>query len=113
MVENVKAHFTEAYPTCEVTAVTKGNDMTKLMSLDQDSIEAGENLHYYKSVLEKTETSQEINPHVSGQLWRCCSSEEVDAIDFYTNKEQYLLQKMREQLEKGEPCPPGGGLCHL
>ncbi|XP_062234721.1 CSC1-like protein 1 [Platichthys flesus] len=42
--EEIKAHFTEAYPTCEVTAVTLGFDVTKLSNLDEERIEAEENL---------------------------------------------------------------------
>ena len=32
---------------------------------------------------------------------------QVDAIEFYGNKEKDLRQKMREQLEKGPPRPLG------
>ncbi|XP_053270363.1 CSC1-like protein 1 [Pleuronectes platessa] len=42
--EEIKDHFTEVYPTCEVTAVTLGLDVTKLSNLDEERIEAEENL---------------------------------------------------------------------
>ncbi|XP_069370789.1 CSC1-like protein 2 isoform X2 [Paralichthys olivaceus] len=106
-VEDINAHFIEAYPTCEVTAVTLGYDVNKLMSIDQDRIKAGEHLHYYKSIPENSEKPRKVNPRVCGQLRCCCSSQEVDAIEFYRNKEQHLLDKMREELEKELPRPLG------
>ncbi|CAB1460629.1 unnamed protein product [Pleuronectes platessa] len=36
--EEIKAHFTEVYPTCEVTAVTLGLDVTKLSNLDEERV---------------------------------------------------------------------------
>ncbi|XP_034436682.1 CSC1-like protein 1 [Hippoglossus hippoglossus] len=104
--EDVKAHFTEAYPTCEVTAVTLGYDVTELSNLDQKRIESGEKVSYYEHVLAKTGNSR-INPHVCSHLCCFCDFEEVDAIEFYTNIEQGLLQKMRNQLEKEPPRPLG------
>ncbi|XP_047194144.1 CSC1-like protein 1 [Hippoglossus stenolepis] len=105
--EEIKAHFTEAYPTCEVTAVTLGYDVTNILNLDQERIESGENLRYYEHVLEKTGKSKKINPCVCSHLCCCCNFQEVDAIEFYANKEQDLLQKMRNQLEKEQPRPLG------
>ncbi|XP_034427384.1 CSC1-like protein 1 [Hippoglossus hippoglossus] len=104
--EEIKAHFTEAYPTCEVTAVTLGLDVTNLSNLVEERIE-GENLCFYKDVLEITGKLRKINPCVCGQLRCCRKSEEVGAIEFCGNKEQDLLQKMREQLEKEPPRPLG------
>ncbi|XP_060950435.1 CSC1-like protein 1 [Limanda limanda] len=104
--EEIKAHFTEAYPTCEVTAVTLGLDVTNLSNLDEERIEAEENLCYYKDVQEIKEMSK-IKPRVCGQLQCCRKSSEIDAIEFYAIEEQDLLQKMREQLGKEPPRPLG------
>ncbi|XP_062267137.1 CSC1-like protein 1 [Platichthys flesus] len=105
--EDVKAHFTEAYPTCEVCAVTLGYDVTKLMSLDQERIRAGKNLRYYERVLEKTGQHELINPRLCGQLCSCCNSKKVDAIKYYSTKEKDLLGKIREQVELAPTHPLG------
>ncbi|CAB1424512.1 unnamed protein product [Pleuronectes platessa] len=105
--EDVKAHFIEAYPTCEVCAVTLGYDVTKLMSLDRERIRAGKNLRYYERVLEKTGQHEVINPRLCGQLCSCCNSEKVDAIKYYSTKEKDLLGKMREQVELAPTHPLG------
>ncbi|XP_034436745.1 CSC1-like protein 1 isoform X1 [Hippoglossus hippoglossus] len=105
--EDVKAHFTEAYPNCEVCAVTLGYDVTKLMSLDQERIRAGKNLRYYERILEKTGQHDLINPRLCGQLCSCCNSEKVDAIEYYSAKEKDLLEKMREQVELAPTHPLG------
>ncbi|XP_069370790.1 CSC1-like protein 1 isoform X2 [Paralichthys olivaceus] len=106
-VEDVKAHFIEAYPTCEVTAVTLGYDVTKLMSLDQDRIQAGKSLRYYERVLETTGQHEFINPHLCGKLCSCCNSKKVDAIEYYSTKEKDFLGKMREQAELAPMHPLG------
>ncbi|XP_026197331.1 CSC1-like protein 1 [Anabas testudineus] len=95
--EDVKRHFTEAYPTCCVSAVTLGCDVAKLMHLDKQRKRAGTNLHYYECVLQKTGKHELIDPR---RCVCCCSnSEKVDAIEYYSAKENNLLQELREEAE--------------
>uniref|UniRef100_A0A7N8X4I9 Transmembrane protein 63A n=1 Tax=Mastacembelus armatus TaxID=205130 RepID=A0A7N8X4I9_9TELE len=101
-MEAVKTHFTEAYPTCQVCAVTLGYDVAKLMHLDKERMRAGKNLQYYERVLQKTGKQEVINPRLCGHL--CCC---VDAIEYYSKKEKDLLEQVREQVELAPEHPLG------
>uniref|UniRef100_A0A7N5ZWY3 Transmembrane protein 63A n=1 Tax=Anabas testudineus TaxID=64144 RepID=A0A7N5ZWY3_ANATE len=58
---------------------------------------AGTNLHYYECVLQKTGKHELIDPR---RCVCCCSnSEKVDAIEYYSAKENNLLQELREEAE--------------
>ncbi|TNN61567.1 CSC1-like protein 1 [Liparis tanakae] len=105
--EAVKAHFTEAYPTCRVCAVTLGYDVAKLMQLDKERMRAGKNLCYYERVLEKTGKRELFNPRLCGQLGCCAKSEKVDAIEYYSTKEKDLLEDVRKQAEVVPQHPLG------
>ncbi|XP_071335090.1 CSC1-like protein 1 isoform X2 [Trachinotus anak] len=104
--EAVMTHFTEAYPTCRVCAVTLGYDVAKLTHLDKERIQAGKNLRYYERVLEKTGKRELINPRLCGHLC-CCTNSEVDAIEYYTTKEKDLLGEVRKQVELVPQRPLG------
>ncbi|XP_073348784.1 CSC1-like protein 1 [Pagrus major] len=102
--EAVKTHFTEAYPTCRVGAVTLGYDVAKLMYLDKERVRAGKNLRYYERVLDSTGNRELINPRLCG----CCSSSgKVDAIEYYSTKEKDLLEEVRKQVELVPQRPLG------
>lgn len=101
----VKKHFTEAYPSCKVCAVTLGFDVSKLMHLDKERTRAGKNLRYYERALEKTGQSELINTRLCGNL--CCCSEKVDAIEYYSTKEKDLLEEVRKQAELVPQRPLG------
>ncbi|XP_022623917.1 CSC1-like protein 1 isoform X1 [Seriola dumerili] len=105
--EAVMTHFTEAYPTCRVCAVTLGYDVAKLMHLDKERMRAGKNLRYYERVLEKTGERDLINPRLCGHLCCCANSEKVDAIQYYTTKEKDLLGEVRKQVELVPQRPLG------
>ncbi|XP_008311095.1 CSC1-like protein 1 [Cynoglossus semilaevis] len=96
--EDVKTHFIEAYPSCEVTAVTLGYNVAKLMHLHKEKVRAGKNLRYYERVLEKTGQRELIDPRMCGCL--CCNNtEKVDAIAYFQTKEKDLLEEVRQQVE--------------
>ncbi|KAF7666558.1 hypothetical protein LDENG_00101530 [Lucifuga dentata] len=105
--EAIKTHFTEAYPSCHVCAVTLGFDVAKLMHLDKEKMRAGKNLHYYERALEKTGKRETINPRLCGHLCCCCGCEEVDAIEYYRTKEKNLLEEVRKQVELVPQRPLG------
>lgn len=105
--EAVKTHFTEAYPTCRVCAVSLSYDVTKLMYLDKERVRAGKNLRYYERVLDSTGKHELINPRLCGHLCCCASSEKVDAIEYYSNKEKDLLEEVRKQVEVVPQRPLG------
>ncbi|XP_056261070.1 CSC1-like protein 1 isoform X2 [Seriola aureovittata] len=105
--EAVMTHFTEAYPTCRVCAVTLGYDVAKLMHLDKERMRAGKNLCYYERVLEKTGERELINPRLCGHLCCCTNSEKVDAIEYYTTKEKDLLGEVRKQVDLVPQRPLG------
>ncbi|XP_044025397.1 CSC1-like protein 1 isoform X2 [Siniperca chuatsi] len=103
--EALKTHFTEAYPSCQVCAVTLGYDVAKLMHLDKERMRAGKNLRYYEHVLESTGKPELINPCLCGNL--CCCSQKVDAIEYYSTKEKDLLGEVRKQVELVPQRPLG------
>uniref|UniRef100_G3PJ74 Transmembrane protein 63A n=1 Tax=Gasterosteus aculeatus aculeatus TaxID=481459 RepID=G3PJ74_GASAC len=70
--EAVKTHFSEAYPSCKVCAVTLGYDVAKLMHLDKERMRAGKNLCYYEQALRKTGKREAFIPRLCGQLCCCC-----------------------------------------
>ncbi|KAM8831594.1 CSC1-like protein 1 [Spinachia spinachia] len=109
--EAVKTHFTDAYPSCRVCAVTLGYNVAKLMHLDKERMRAGKNLCYYERALRKTGKREEFNPRLCGQLCCCCcccsKSAEVDAIEYYSTKEKELLEQVREQTELVPQRPLG------
>ncbi|XP_076016246.1 CSC1-like protein 1 isoform X2 [Genypterus blacodes] len=105
--EEVKVHFTEAYPSCRVCAVTLGYDVTKLMYLDKEKERAGKNLRYYERILEKTNKQETINPRLCSHLCCCANCQEVDAIEYYSTKEKDLLEEVRKQVELVPQRPLG------
>lgn len=105
--EEVKTHFTEAYPTSQVCAVTLGYDVAKLMYLDEERVRAGKNLRYYERVLNNTGTRELINPRLCSHLCCCSSSGKVDAIEYYSTTEKDLLEEVRKQVELVPQHPLG------
>ncbi|CAL8313659.1 unnamed protein product [Lota lota] len=105
----LKTHFTEAYPTCQVTAVTMGYDVAKLIQLDKERMRARKNLRYYEKDLERTGKRRAINPRRCNFLCccACCNCEEVDAIEYYSNQEAALLEEVSKQRELVPQRPLG------
>ncbi|XP_056150264.1 CSC1-like protein 1 [Lampris incognitus] len=97
--ETMKTHFIEAYPTCQVSAVTLGYNVAKLMHLDKERMRAKKNLYYYERILEKTGQRELINPRLCSHLCCCptCGCEEVDAIEHYKSQEERLLEEVSRQ----------------
>ncbi|KAM9354320.1 CSC1-like protein 1 [Pholidichthys leucotaenia] len=106
--EDVKTHFVEAYPACNVSAVTLSYNVAKLMHLDKERVRAGKNLRYYERFTDKTGNREKINPHFCGFCGCCCvNCKKVDAIEYYSNKEKYLLEEVRKQVEEVPTKPLG------
>ncbi|CAK6962173.1 CSC1-like protein 1 [Scomber scombrus] len=105
--EDVKTHFTEAYPSCQVCAVTLSYDVAKLMHLDKERIRAGKNLRYYERAFDKTGQREMINLQLCSHLCCCSNCEKVDAIEHYSNKEKNLLEEVRQQVELVPQRPLG------
>ncbi|XP_043962212.1 CSC1-like protein 1 [Gambusia affinis] len=105
--EQVKTHFMEAYPSCQVCAVTLGYNVAKLMHLDKERVRAGKNLRYYERILDKTGVREQITPRVCGHFCCCSSCERVDAIEYYRHQEKLLLEEMRHRAEEVPQNPLG------
>uniref|UniRef100_A0A669EEU7 Transmembrane protein 63A n=1 Tax=Oreochromis niloticus TaxID=8128 RepID=A0A669EEU7_ORENI len=83
--EDVKTHFVEAYPSCQVCAVTLAYNVTKLMYLDKER--------------KRVPCIKIIFPvFVSSQ---------VDAIEHYRAKERLLLEEVRQEAEMVPQYPLG------
>ncbi|XP_053700010.1 CSC1-like protein 1 [Synchiropus splendidus] len=105
--EDVKTHFTEAYPTCQVSSVNVGYDAAKLIDLDKQRLRAGKNLRYYERILQKEGRREMITPRMCGHLCCCASCQKVDAIEYYSAKEKILLEEVRQQVEEVPKHPLG------
>ncbi|CAL8394826.1 unnamed protein product [Arctogadus glacialis] len=107
--EEVKTHFTEAYPTCQVTAVTLGYDVAKLIQLDKERMRAHKNLRYYERDLQRTGKRGAVNLRRCNILCccACCNCEKVDAIEYYSNQEAALLEEVSKQRELVPQRPLG------
>ncbi|XP_030577163.1 CSC1-like protein 1 isoform X2 [Archocentrus centrarchus] len=105
--EDIKTHFAEAYPSCQVCTVTLAYDVAKLMYLDKERIHAGKNLWYYEHVLNKKGQRVFITPRMCGHLCCCTSCVKVDAIEYYRGKERLLLEEVRQQAEEAPQRPLG------
>ncbi|XP_061098396.1 CSC1-like protein 1 [Conger conger] len=100
--ESIKTHFNEAYPTCRVSEVHLCYDVSRLMYLAKQRKRAEKNLLYYQAILEHDGKREEINPRPCGQLCCCMTRgcEQVDAIDFYCEREAAFLEEMKKQREQ-------------
>ncbi|XP_056873099.1 CSC1-like protein 1 [Takifugu flavidus] len=105
--EDIKTHFREAYPSCQVCSVTLVYNVTKLMYHDKERIRAGKNLQYYERILNNTGTRKMIDPRVCSHLCCCTNTKKVDAIEYYSNKEKELQMDVNNHLEKVPQHPLG------
>uniref|UniRef100_A0A8C2CQJ7 Transmembrane protein 63A n=1 Tax=Cyprinus carpio TaxID=7962 RepID=A0A8C2CQJ7_CYPCA len=109
--ETIKVHFTEAYPTCQVTDVNLCYDVAKLIDLDRNRIRAEKNLRHYNKILEYQGRREVINPRPCSHLCCCCSQckgcEGVDAIEYYRSQEAALREEENKQKENKELHPLG------
>uniref|UniRef100_A0A8C5A946 Transmembrane protein 63A n=1 Tax=Gadus morhua TaxID=8049 RepID=A0A8C5A946_GADMO len=99
----------EAYPTCQVTAVTLGYDVAKLIQLDKERMRAHKNLRYYEKDLQRTGKRGAVNLRRCNILCccACCNCEKVDAIEYYSNQEAALLEEVSKQRELVPQRPLG------
>ncbi|XP_046878066.1 LOW QUALITY PROTEIN: CSC1-like protein 1 [Hypomesus transpacificus] len=107
--QDIKTHFSEAYPTCRVADVHLSYDVAKLMHLDKERKRAEKNLRYYERELERRGRREVINPRLCGLLC-CCTTrhcEEVDAIDFYSQQQESLQEQVQTQRELVPQRPLG------
>ncbi|XP_068198301.1 CSC1-like protein 1 isoform X2 [Antennarius striatus] len=105
--EDVKIHFTEAYPSCEVCSVTLAYNARRLIYLDKERVRAGKNLCYYEHLTMATGEREQIDPRFCGSLCCCNNSQKVDAIEFYRAKEKDLLEEVQKQVELVPQSPLG------
>uniref|UniRef100_A0A8C8H1N2 Transmembrane protein 63A n=1 Tax=Oncorhynchus tshawytscha TaxID=74940 RepID=A0A8C8H1N2_ONCTS len=107
--EDIRTHFTEAYPTCRVCEVHLTYDVAQLMHLDKERKRAEKNLHYYERVLQRGGEREVINPRLCGHLC-CCRTrncQEVDAIEYFRGQAAGLLEEVRTQKELVPQHPLG------
>uniref|UniRef100_A0A8C7G2B7 Transmembrane protein 63A n=1 Tax=Oncorhynchus kisutch TaxID=8019 RepID=A0A8C7G2B7_ONCKI len=93
--EDIRTHFTEAYPTCRVCEVHLTYDVAQLMHLDKERSRGGQR--------------EVINPRLCGHLC-CCRTrncQEVDAIEYFRGQAAGLLEEVRMQKELVPQHPLG------
>ncbi|XP_048841904.1 CSC1-like protein 1 [Brienomyrus brachyistius] len=105
--DQIKTHFSEAYPTCRVLQVNLCYDAAKLIAHARERERLQRNLQYYQKVLEREGRRESISPHPCGYLCCCCCCEVVDAIDYYSSQESSMKQA-EEHLREEVPQRPLG-----
>lgn len=97
--EKVESHFRDAYPTCEVVEVQLCYNVEKLMYLCKERKKTEKSLTYYTNLQAKTGQRSLINPKLCGQF--CCCEvqgcEREDAISYYTDMKDRLMEKITEE----------------
>nr|XP_023682374.1 CSC1-like protein 2 [Paramormyrops kingsleyae] len=107
-VDQIKMHFSEAYPTCRVLQVSLCYDVAKLIAHAKERERLQRNLQYYQKILEREGRRESISPHPCGYLCCCrCCCEMVDAIDYYSSQESSMKQA-EEHLREEVPQRPLG-----
>lgn len=107
--EIIKTHFTEAYPTCQVTDVQLCYNVTRLMQFDKERKRIEKNLLYYQNILERQGRREVINPRLIGHICcTCCQTcPEVDALEYYTSQSAVLLNEIENQRHQVPQHPLG------
>ncbi|KAG7507787.1 CSC1 1 [Solea senegalensis] len=105
--EDIEAHFNEAYPSCHVSAVSLGHNVTKLMQLHIERVRLVKHLHYYRHLQKTTGIREMINPYLLGRVLVCLEHQKVDAINHYRIKHFEVLEKIQKEAEKVPQNPLG------
>ncbi|XP_037751560.1 CSC1-like protein 1 isoform X4 [Chelonia mydas] len=107
--EAIENHFIAAYPTCKVLEVQLCYDVARLTSLHNERKKAEKSLMYFTHLHEKNGRQVRINPKPFGQF--CCCEirgcERVDAIDYYTQVTNKLLEEYLKEEQTVHDSPLG------
>ncbi|XP_041352864.1 calcium permeable stress-gated cation channel 1-like isoform X2 [Gigantopelta aegis] len=109
-VSILKQHFREAYPEVVIIDVQFAYNISDLIKMDYSRRVASEAKLYSEAELKKTSQRPMMRPHMCGQLCCCaevCGSNQVDAIDFYTEEERVMLTKCEDEKVKAYQDPLG------
>uniref|UniRef100_H3A4T1 Transmembrane protein 63A n=1 Tax=Latimeria chalumnae TaxID=7897 RepID=H3A4T1_LATCH len=105
----LKAYFTEAYPWCNVLEVELCYDVATLMLLDKKRKRTEKILELYTNFSKRNKKNIRINPKPCGQFC-CCefrTCEKVDAIEYYTEVKDKLLQEYEQEKQLIHEKPLG------
>ncbi|XP_043367609.1 CSC1-like protein 1 isoform X4 [Dermochelys coriacea] len=107
--EAIENHFIAAYPTCKVLEVQLCYDVARLTSLHNERKKAEKSLMYFTHLHEKNGRQVRINPKPCGQF--CCCEirgcERVDAIDYYTQVTNKLMEEYLKEEQTVHDSPLG------
>ncbi|XP_063300133.1 CSC1-like protein 1 isoform X1 [Pelobates fuscus] len=98
--ENIRRHFSEAYPTCQVLDVHLCYNVGELIRLSRERKKAEKSIAFYNKLLLKTGESVYINPKPCGQFCCCVTRgcEREDAIEYYTKLKDEVTEKYNKQM---------------
>ncbi|XP_034620589.1 CSC1-like protein 1 [Trachemys scripta elegans] len=107
--EAIENHFIAAYPTCNVLEVQLCYDVARLIRLHKERKKTEKSLIYFTHLHEKSGRRVRINPKPCGQF--CCCEirgcERVDAIDYYTQVTNKLLDEYLKEEQTVHDSPLG------
>ncbi|XP_065446684.1 CSC1-like protein 1 isoform X3 [Chrysemys picta bellii] len=107
--EAIENHFIAAYPTCNVLEVQLCYDVARLICLHKERKKTEKSLMYFTHLHEKSGRRVRINPKPCGQF--CCCEirgcERVDAIDYYTQVTNKLLDEYLKEEQTVHDSPLG------
>ncbi|XP_022103768.1 CSC1-like protein 2 isoform X1 [Acanthaster planci] len=109
----IKQHFQEAYPDVTVLDVQFAYDIAKLKKLDLQRRDARLNRLHCEGIYSKTGERPKLRQGTCGQIGccDCCGGPKVDAIDYYSNREEDLTRQVME--EKGHALKSNLGMAFV
>ncbi|KAK6183528.1 hypothetical protein SNE40_010997 [Patella caerulea] len=95
----LKEHFHEAYPEVSVDDIQFAYNITKLVQLDKKRERAAEAKLHSTNELSTSGTRPLMRPYPCGHLCGCdcCGCKQVDAMDYYTEKEERLTKQCEQE----------------
>ncbi|XP_025198856.1 CSC1-like protein 2 [Melanaphis sacchari] len=109
-INDMDRHFKEAYPECEVENIQLAYDVNKANELDRDRNAAVQAKQYCENHLKTVGERLTVQPHVCGYICICCgfcSSNNLDAIDYYSQEETRLKAELEAEKESALKRPLG------
>lgn len=93
-------HFLDAYPECTIKEVQLAYNIKELITLNDKRVAAGDAKAWSENFLKDYGKRLQIRPYRCSWVLRCCDRcgcRKVDAIDFYSGKEDLLMSEVEKE----------------
>ncbi|VVC30694.1 10TM putative phosphate transporter, cytosolic domain,Calcium-dependent channel, 7TM region, putative [Cinara cedri] len=109
-INDLDKHFKEAYPECDVENIQLAYDVNKANELDRNMNTAVQAKQYCENYLKTVGERLTVQPHTCGYICiGCgfCTSNNLDAIDYYSGEESRLKAELEAEKESAKRRPLG------